>query len=528
MPTAHSREVILALDVGTSSMRAIAYDLEGTVLCTFSRAYSPTFRNDGAVRQDPGDWRVALYALLGEAAAFLEHDERHAITISLTSQRASVIPIDEHGEAFFSALMWQDMSTREECRLIEDSIPARELYHLTGMRVHPYFSAPRILWLRRYEPEAYRKATHLVGVQDFVAFILTGRLVTDHTQASRTLLFNVSRLDWDQSVLDELSIERTKLPQVVAPGSVIGETTPEFRERTGFAAGVPVVIAGGDQQVAATGLRITPNSGIGVNNGTGAFVVAASHTPEFDPEMRTLCTPGAIPNTWDIEAGVLATGAVYNWLSRQLRGSLELTQELDTTVEDDRRLDALSRCAESSPVGANGLVLLPNFAGIAAPDWNPDSRGVLVNLRLSSSVSDIARAAIEGIAVEIANNVHLVQSVTGRQSKVVVAGGLSQSQLFVRSLTDAVGFPVEVSGISEATALGAMITASVSLGRDADFASAITRLVPGPGAVLEPIPQYVSVFERHRAFRKDLHQALVNADLYRKAQELHSQQRAPV
>jgi xylulokinase/glycerol kinase len=264
-----------------------------------------------------------------------------------------------------------------------------------------------------------------------------------------------------------------------------------------------------------------------VNNGTGAFVFATTEEPVFDRERRTLCTPGAAAGTWNVEAGTLATGAVYQWFSRELEGSLQVREAegADAGAENAGTLDALSRRAQASPVGANGVVLLPSFAGMAAPDWNPAARGVLMNLRLSTSLADVARAAIEGVALEIAGNVHLVRSVSGAEARVVAAGGLTQSTLFLRSLTDALDLPVSVSGIMEATTRGAMISAAVALDIHDSFATAIGRLIPEPARTLDPIPDNVAVLAQHRTYRAHLHGALSRERLYAGAQALGDQRR---
>ncbi len=509
-------EVIVALDAGTSSLRGVAYEPTGKRRAGASFPYTPEYHPDGRVRQATSNWVDALDEVLSALSDDLTRQKLKPLCVSLTSQRASVIPVDRKGTAAAFALMWHDRSTADECRHIREVFDERELYHTTGLRVDSYFSAPKIVWLRNHDPETFSESAKLLGVQDFIAYLLTGEVVTDHTQASRTLLFDISSRRWDEAILAGLGVSQEKLPELVAPGTAIGNTSAELSARCGFPSGVPVILAGGDQQVAAVGMGVIEPENAAANTGTGSFVVAPLDAPAFHPDLRTLCSCAAVPDMWIAEAGVLTTGTVYRWMSRQLGPAEEPTGG----KEMDALLARMNELASEAPMGANGVLVFPHFSGAAAPHWNADARGMIVNLSLSSTRADIARACLEAIAGELAVNLGELSRLCGEIRQVTVAGGLSEFALFDRMQADAFGVPVSVNPTAEASAFGALLSACVTMGIYGDHAAAHRALAKAPGEPIHPNAAAHAHFAEQMGIRMAMHDTLREAGLYRRMRRL--------
>ena len=435
-------QAVVALDVGTSSVRAIIYSLNGRELYRRSYSYSPDFLHDGRVRQKCSCWEDGVFQVLEACGRFTgESAEKvEILAISVTSQRASVIPVDRAGTPLYNAIMWQDKTTLDECSYIESRISREEVYGLTGLHIDPYFSAPKILWLKSNEPDIFSAAEKFIGVQDYVVMLLTGEYVTDYSQACRTQLLDVSTGQWSSRLLEITSIKEKHLPAVVPPGSAAGTLLHGFARAAGLPPDIPVIIAGGDQQVAAIGMGVIGPGSVEANTGTGSFIISPVDAPLFHPEMKTLCSMAAVPGRWVVEAGVLTTGILYSWFA----------DEFANSPEGDG-FAKINRLVEEVSPGSNGVIVLPHFKGSAAPFWNPKAKGLFFNLTLASTRGEMARAVLESIVLEMGANLGLIRDLVPVPiEKTVVAGGLTRFPLFNQLQADVFNTGITLPVSSEA------------------------------------------------------------------------------
>jgi xylulokinase/glycerol kinase len=458
-------ENILVVDVGTSSLKAMVYTRAGHLLYRASQAYESEFgRKPAYVEQDPQTWKGALLATLENVGAHVNVKGLTIEAIAVTSQRASVIPVDEEGTPLHKALMWQDKRSIPQCEALLAELSLAEMYRRTGLRVNPYFSVPKMMWLKEERPHLHAQTHKYLGVQDYVIHLLTGRFVTDSSQACRTMLMNINTFAWDEDMLRVSGIDRALLPDLVLPGTAVGGLTTAMAEHTGLAAGIPVILGGGDQQCAALSLNILRPGDAEANTGTGSFVIAYSDEPRFHEDCTTLCSASAVPGKWIVEAGIFTTGLIHRWFKEQF-------------YAEGQSYDVMNEEAQASPPGANGLLMLPHFEGSAAPYWNPLARGMFFNLTMASTRPDMARAVIEGIAFEIAHNLSLLEGLGVPVNLVSVAGGLTSLDLFNQIQADAFGKTVLRYDNNEASSLGALMSAAVTLGLYADHEAAFQTIL---------------------------------------------------
>ncbi|TBW40118.1 carbohydrate kinase [Siculibacillus lacustris] len=496
-------ENILVIDVGTSSLKAILYTRAGHLLFSASRPYDSEFgRKPSYVEQDPETWKSALLESLHDIGAHVTVKGLTIEAVAITSQRASVIPIDIDGQPLHKALMWQDKRSIAQCEALLAQFSLEALYRRTGLRANPYFSAPKMMWLKEFRPQIYEKSHKLIGVQDYVVYLMTGRFVTDHSQACRTMLMNIATFEWDEELLAASGIDRALLPDLVPPGSEIGGLTEDFAALTGLRAGTPVILGGGDQQCAALALNVLADGDAEANTGTGSFVIAYSDQPRFHDECRTLCSAGAIPGTWIVEAGIFTTGLVHRWFMEQFYS------------DGNKNYELMNAEAAAAPVGAKGILLVPHFEGSAAPYWNPLARGIFFNLSMASTRADMARAVVEGIAFEIASDLALLEGLGVPINAVRVAGGLTCLDSFNQIQADSFGKIVQRYDNNEASSLGALMSAAVTLGLYPDYHTAFRT-------ILDRDPQqYLPIEGHHRKYRRmierkdTLYSALNEAKVY--------------
>lgn len=493
--------LIITIDVGTMSLRSIIYDTEnGNRLFDVASKYHTIFPGPGLVEQNPKDWNRAVLYTMKKTAEFLTLNGLTAEAIAVTSQRASIIPVDKNGENLYNTITWQDKRSLPTCEKLKEKISPEEIYQRTGLRLNPYFSLPKMMWFKEHEPDLYKKTYKFLGVQDYVAFLLSGKFVTDWSQAARTLLMNIKEFKWDQTLIQASGIEEDKLPELVAPGSKIGGVSSKLAEETGLPYDLPVILAGGDQQNAALGLNIIKNGRAEANTGTGSFVISYSDKPVFDKNERVLCSSSAIPGKWILEAGIFNSGSIYRWFKENLGGNSDFNE--------------MNKLAALASVGSDGTILIPHFEGSMAPYWNPLATGVFFNLSLNTTKGDMIRAILEGIAMEIEDNLSLIENVCGKLDVVSVAGGLTNSELFNNIQANVFNKDVVRYSNPEATSLGAAMSAAVSLGIFHDFEEAFEQMSSKDVTTYKPDQEVARKYANLRKKKVDLYNAINNGHVY--------------
>lgn len=494
---------IIIIDVGTSSLKSMVYDLKGKLMHDEFKEYHTVVTNGNNVEQDPTSWKDALVYTLGNIGEYIKENNMDICAISITSQRASVIPVSKEGEPLYNALMWQDKRSMEQCTDISSKMSIKEIYQRTGLRLDPYFSAPKMLWIKKERPEIYKNSYKLIGVQDWIVYLLTNKFVTDWSQACRTMIMNISNFNWDKELLNVTGIDEDRLPELCAPGSNVGKLSNEMSQITGLKSGIPVIVGGGDQQCAALALNVLKPGHAEANTGTGSFVIAYSEKPVFDENMRTLCSAAAVPGKWIAEAGIFNTGAIYRWTKEQFYRE----------VNGDS-FEILNNEALKSPVGANGVSLLPHFQGSAAPYWNPAAKGMIFNLTLGTKRGDIARAVLEGISLEMADNISLIENIIGNITTVSVAGGMTKFDLFDEIQASAFKKTVVKYDNCEASSLGALISSTVTLKIYNDYNDAFKNICDNEQKVFNPNMDDADKYKELLKRKGRLYTALEKGDIY--------------
>ena len=493
---------VITVDIGTTSMRGALYDAGGRLVHMDQQDNAPRYFSDGRVEQDASAWQAILPRVLKSCADAAGSAGLAPACIAVTAQRSSVIPIDRDGTPLHPAIMWQDRRTAELVEALREHDPL--VYRTTGLKISPVFSAVKMTWFRRHRPDVWNRTHKMIGIQDWALYLLTGRLVTDHTFGSRTNLLDLRTRQWDAELLRLFGVPSAMLCELVAPGAIVGGLLPARAAEAGLPAGLPVVTAGGDQQCAALGLGLFSGERAVTNTGTGSYLIGHSDRPALDAQMRTACNVAAVPGAYVVEAAVLTSGTIYRWFS-----------ELGFVGGDDGApvFARLNAEAATAPPGANDLLLLPHFRGCGAPYWDPAAKGVFYNLTLAATRGEMARAILEGIAVEMKESLELVEALCGRVDSVSVSGGLTRSDLFNQIQSDVFARPVVRFGNGEATSLGAWIAGAVACGIEADHARAFARAVaPGSSVSYRPDPANRPIYERQCRRARALYRALATPE----------------
>ena len=448
------KKFIISIDQGTTSSRAILFDLKGKPVFISQTEFTQYFPRDGWVEHNPEEiWKTTL-KVLKEVIKKSKQLKGKALTIGITNQRETTILWDKKtGKAVYNAIVWQDRRSSEYCKKLIKNKKETIIYNKTGLLIDAYFSATKIKWIIDNVPKAkdlIKKKRLLFGTVDsFLLWKLTKGVdhATDATNASRTMLFNISTNKWDDQILKILNIPKEILPTVKDCAADFGYTDPSI---TGTS--YPITGMVGDQQSAAIGQCCFETGSLKSTYGTGAFILLNTGAKKVYSKNRLLTTIGYRINgktSYALEGSIFIAGAGVQWL----RDKLKFINKASDTEKIIKSLKSNS-----------GIYLVPAFTGLGAPYWNANARGLISGLTRDTGPKQIVRAIIESVAYQTQDLFEAMKHDGLRPKLVKVDGGMVMNNWFSQFLSDVVNVGVLRPKVQETTALGAAFMAGLQIG----------------------------------------------------------------
>ena len=478
-------QVLVGLDVGTTGVKGIAITASGEVVARAEIGYELSIPQLGWAEQDPEDWwRASELALASLADQLADAGKGMEIAgIGLSGQMHGLVCLDSERRVLRPAILWNDQRTGKECAEIERLIGLERLVALTGNRALPGFTAPKLLWLRRHEPNVYARICHVLLPKDYVRLRLTGEVAIDAADASGTLLFDVAKRTWSEEVLRALGIPVEWLPRVLESSDVSGSTQSR----------VPVAAGAGDQQAGALGVGVIGPGPLSVVLGTSGVVFAALDHYACDREARVHAFCHAVPGVWEAMGVMLSAAGSLRWLRDALApgaGYEELTAE-----------------AASWQPGAEGLLFLPYLQGERTPHADPNARGAFTGLSLVHDRGALVRAVLEGVAYGLRDSLELLRELGVEPELGRASGGGARSRLWLEIVASVLGLPLELTAVEEGAAYGAALLGGVAAGVFSGAEEAVSACVTVRDLV-QPNPDWQETYERGYARFRALYPAL--------------------
>ncbi|RTH20278.1 glycerol kinase, partial [Thermus scotoductus] len=443
---------LLALDQGTTSSRAILFSLEGRPVAMAQREFRQLYPRPGWVEHDPLEIWESQLGVAQEALRQAGVEAREVVALGLTNQRETTLVFERGtGRPLYNAIVWQDRRTASLCQELKAQGLEPLFRERTGLLLDPYFSGTKLAWLLENVPGLRGKAERgeaLFGTVDtWLLYRLTGGKVhaTDLSNASRTLLFNLHTLSWDEELLEVFRVPRAMLPEVRPSDGDFGETLPEL-----FGRAIPIRGVLGDQQAALFGQAALERGEGKCTYGTGAFLLLnTGERPVPSPKglLSTVAWSVRGKVSYALEGSVFMAGAVVGWLQ-----GLGL-------IRESAEVEALAREVADS----GGVYLVPAFTGLGAPYWDPYARGAILGLTRGTTKAHLARAALEGVAFQMVDVVRTMEEAGTPLKELRVDGGMVENALFLQIQADLLGVPVLRPKVTETTALGAALMAGVGV-----------------------------------------------------------------
>ncbi|MBF0494775.1 MAG: xylulose kinase [Candidatus Omnitrophica bacterium] len=473
------KKFVAAIDLGTTYVKAGVFDLSGKELGASKGVCPIVFYKDGRIEQDVPLIIKKAFACLKDAIHKSSVDPKNIISVSVSNQRATVIPLDNNGCSLGNAVSWQDMRGGRCIRDLRRKISDRRYYNITGIPNNPVFTLGKILWFN--DSGLSKKIARFVLFQEYLLKQLGAEdFFLDWSNASLTGMFDIKKFDWSAEVLETAGIDRDKLSVLIPSGKKVGVVSGRAAKMCGLAEGTGIVSGGGDQQCAGVGAGAVRPGAAEFTLGTAGVLLAYSDKIVRDPEMRVSCCAHAVPGKWEVEGLQNAAGGSLGWVNKIISDSKFSHQFFD-------------KVSNVVP-GAGNVLFYPFLAGASAPSWNTEARAMFLGLAHFHGKAHLVRAVLEGVSMETKEIMDVFEELGIPLKNIKVTGGCSRIAVWNRMQADIYGKPVYALHNSNASLLGAAILAAVGAGAFSSVKSAADRMV-GVREMYEPEPENVEKYK---------------------------------
>ena len=480
--------VVLGIDTSTTATKAVLVDAGGTVLGIGVAEYGVESPRPLWSEQDPASWWTGTMEAIARVLAATGVGGADIEAIGLTGQMHGAVLLDAHREVLRPAILWNDQRTAAECDEIRSRVGPGRLIEITGNDAITGLTAPKLLWVRRHEPETWARLTHVLLPKDFVRLRLTGDLAMDKADGSGTLLFDLAARTWSAEVLAALELDPAWFPRTLEGPAITGQVTAEAAAATGLRAGTPVVAGGGDQAANGVGVGAVAEGVVALSLGTSGVIFASTDSPIHEARGRVHAFCHALPGRWHLMSVMLSAAGSLRWYRDALAPGMPFG-DLAAEAADVR-------------AAADGLFFLPYLSGERSPHPDPLARGAFVGLTLQHDRRHLTRAVLEGVAFGLRDGLDLMlEAGMPRPAEIRASGGGLASPLWRQILADVLGAELVTPSTTEGAAFGAAVLAAVGAGWFEDVTVAASALVHTSPAA-SPGADEAAYAATHAAYRE--------------------------
>ncbi len=451
---------LLAHDIGTSGDKATLFTEDGTAAASCLKSY-PLYQDSPlTAEQDADDWweafRSSTLSLVRESGV----DPKDIAAVSFSGQMMGCLPVDREGKPLRRSIIWADQRSQEESDLIREKIDDDRFYKIVGHRNTPSYSIQKAMWIKKHERDIYDRTRAFLNAKDYIVLRLTGRFLTDPSDANSTDAFDLKNLKWSEEILEASGIDIAKMPEIVPSPTFVGNVREDAAKACGLSVSTKVIMGAGDGVAANVGAgNVIPGSAY-LCLGTSAWVASTATAPVFDRLKRSVTWAHAVPGLFSPNATMQYCCGTYDWFRNTI-----MTDEMKTAEKNGKSVhDMIREMAESSAPGSDGLIFLPHLLGERAPRWNPSVRGAYIGLNGMTKREDIVRSTFEGISYNLALNFDAVNQDNSIHEITLIGGG-AKNDFWAQLLADMFGVPTVIPReTGDANSMGAAVIAGVGSG----------------------------------------------------------------
>lgn len=494
---------LIGIDIGTSATKTVLFDASCNVIASASREYPLYQPQNGWAEQDPADWYEATIGTIQEVLQKSGVRGEEVRSIGLSGQMHGLVMLDAQDEVIRPSIIWCDQRTAVECAEITEKVGADRLIEITANPALTGFTAAKILWVRKHEPENYARCRHILLPKDYIRFKLTGVYATEVSDASGMQLLDIPKRQWSEEVLEKLAIHPDLLAKVYESPEITGSITPEIAAKIGLSTSTVVVGGAGDNAAAAIGTGIVKDGRAFTTIGTSGVVYAHSSQVKIDPKGRVHTFCCAVPGCWHVMGVTQAAGLSLKWFRDNFCGDYKERAALQKADP----YDLMNKAVEKVPVGSNRLLYLPYLMGERTPHLNPECRGVFFGLSAMHTKEDLMRAVMEGVAYSLKDCNDILLEMGIEVNEMMACGGGGKSAVWRQMLADMYGCEVKTVAAEEGPALGAAILAGVGAGIFSSVEEACDRFVHTQ-AYCQPISQNQKYYKKGQTLYQSIYRSL--------------------
>lgn len=496
-----NEEILLGIDIGTSSCKVAAFNKKGEVIDEESGGYSVYYPQKGWAQQNPLEWWQAVVQAVRQIIKRGIIKTECIKGIGIAGQSWSTILLDENGQVLTNTPIWMDQRSVEICQQLERQFGKERFFEISGNPLKPTYSLPKILWFKENRPDIYQRTTQILQSNSYIAYQLTGVLSQDKSQGYGLHFFNMRSGTYDFELCKELGLDPNLFPPLFDCHDIIGETTEQASLETGLPVGISVVAGGLDAACGTLGAGVIHNGQTQEQGGqAGGMSICLDH---YQADERLILSYHVVPEKWLLQGGTVGGAGVAKWMLNQF-------YQAEETIANKRQINAFSQMEEeiiTVPAGSEGVIFLPYMSGERSPIWDPDAKGVYYGLDFSKTKAHFLRAAYEGVAYALKHNLAVAEQAGAKVKELHAMGGAANSLTWTQIKADVTGKRIVVPATDTATTFGAAILAGVATSVYKSFEEAVTYAVSinrihEPNFKLKKV--YTKGYERYLAIYENL------------------------
>jgi len=459
------KTLVATVDCGTSEIKAAVFDLSGKTKGVIEKACPCIYYGDGGIEQNPQLIVKQAFSCLKKAIERFKINPKNIASVSISTQRATVICIDKKGKPLGNAVSWQDMRGAGAIDALRRKIDDKRYYNITGIPNNPVFSLAKILWIKKNRPAVYKRTARFALVHDYLLKELgCGDFFSDWSNASLTGMFDVAMLRWCKDILKLAGIKEERLSVLVPSGKKVGTVSKKASKACGLLEGTAIISGGGDQQCAGLGAGCVKEGIAEITLGTAGVSLCYSSKVKKDSRMRVSCCAHVVPGRWEVEGLQNSAGSSLKWVNEIVSEGKKFSRQF------------FRKLSEIKP-GSQGVFFYPFLAGASAPNWNPQAKAMFLGLMHIHDKASIVRAVMEGVSLETRQILEVFASLRIPVKEIRLTGGCSNIDVWNQIQADIYGRDVSTLENPHASLLGAAILAAWGAGAFDSIKGAAERMV---------------------------------------------------
>jgi xylulokinase len=495
------RQLLIGMDLGTSSLKTVLYDACGETVAGATATYSANHPFPAWGQQEANDWwraaQETIQAVLVEGRKYGDK----ILGISISSQAPTMLPLDNNGNPLYPAVIWFDKRSEAEANWLREHVGDELVARINGNKIDPYYAGPKMLWFKNKFPGLYSKTYKFLQANGYIVYKLTGKFTVDFCHTSLILLADTEKQTWSIELCERFGIDPDKLPEIYQCQEVVGEVNLQAANETGLDPGIPVFAGGVDTPAAILGDGIYKPGQAYFSMGTGGSIGLCTDHPI--QEFRLMSFPHMVAGVWILNGVMTSVGGSLRWFRDQLGGMEREASRLVGVID----YDLLSAEAATSGAGAGNLVFLPYLMGEQAPIWNSKARGMFFGLSLATTRAQMIRAIMEGCGYGLRHNLEVIEERAGKVLSLRLSGGPTRSGVWNQIWADITGLTIEIPESSLGAPIGNAISAGVGIGLYKSFAETLEN-IENIKTRLEPRSRYKEKYDSLYGVYRRLYQKI--------------------